>query len=217
MSDHWVRHTLGRRITQSGILANRPLPAIADRYYWATDISTMFRDTGVTWEVVGSHFLRYFTNQNLGTNLNSGTMAATNGDVFLSRLDIPFTMTIDRIAYPMGLSAVGNVRLGIYRQGPVLDLPDAGALVAQTALVPQATPFELQFIPIAPTRLTLGAYWGAITGDTFGWTRSTMMVESSLETRYYLSGVPGALTNPCPITVLEQNCNAFFLRVTSIP
>ena len=38
----------------TGTLANRPVPGIADRYYWATDVLELYRDTGVLWQVVSA-------------------------------------------------------------------------------------------------------------------------------------------------------------------
>ena len=132
------------------------------------------------------------------------------GTVYLMPLTISQTCIVDQIIYFVAATALGNVRLGIYREGTPPDLPDGGALVVESASVAQPGTNRFHFVPIANTVLIAGRYWIAIQGDAVGTFRGVFDAASSILRSFAL--VYGAFTNPCPATAAGTNCPAFMLR-----
>ena len=91
-SDHVHRGQLW-----SGLLADRPAPGVADRYYWATDVLTLFRDTGADWEVVGAQWYERYIDTIFGHGTETFVPPGAIGRVYYSPIVINRTVTIDRI------------------------------------------------------------------------------------------------------------------------
>lgn len=127
----------GGTYIQSGTLAARPPAGVADRYYWATDVRTLYRDTGAAWEPESSQYSfmsfrrtgRYYSGQISGS-LVAG--AVTANVLWVTPFYCPKAITVDRIGIGVTVAAVGNVRLGIYRDdGDVYP----GALLLDAGLI----------------------------------------------------------------------------------
>jgi hypothetical protein len=160
MPEAWSAGTL----IQSGLLANRPTAGVADRYYWATDIYTMFRDTGVAWEVVGkASYSRYI--KTLWGQYNSFQTLPANL-IQYSPIEIPYTLTIDRIGVVHGGTAGGNFYVAIYdslNEAPVNRL----AVSASTPCNAANTKQQVAIVP-ATLRLIPGLYYLALEADNAG-------------------------------------------------
>jgi len=144
-----------------------------------------------------------------------GSLAlGTAGRVYLIPIDIPWPVTIDRIIYQVGTTSAGNVRVGIYREGPTADSPTGGVLVVESASVAQSTANYLQLATVADTVLTPGQYFVGIQGDDVTGTlqKSSTGVGAAAFT-YDRAGGYGAFTNPCPTASAGVNVPYFALRV----
>jgi hypothetical protein len=160
MPEAWGLGTL----IQSGTLVARPVAGVADRYYWATDIYTMFRDTGVAWEVVAERpFIREICSEGLVKGSGATTFIGAN-IIHYSPVQIRHTVTIDTIDLRIAGTAIGNVYVGIYDENPAN--PQPLNLLAQSALTALAGINQRQRIPLtAQIRLTPNVYYAAIVDD----------------------------------------------------
>jgi len=208
----------GGTLIESGLFANRPAAGIVGRYYYATDVYYLFRDNGVTWDIIGGYFRRYFNNIDILVHADMISAVFVVGVVRLSRFEVQHTITIDQLIYNVGAGSAGNVRMGIYAQGGA-DIPDGGALLAEAGPVAQAAANTPQFLGIANTRLTPGAYWIGIQGDN--------AVGSHIRLGHAIPVQParsqtfnqafGAFTNPCPATIAGGAGPFVAVRILSIP
>lgn len=198
---------------ESGTLAARPAFGIVDRYYWATDIDILFRDTGAAWEVAAHGILyhRYiagvFREELAG--VNPGTTLA-----LLTPIQVINRATIDRLGVIVR-TAAGNHRLALYEDNG--DLPDGGARVVQTASV--AAVVNRQEIAIADTELAPGLYWLAHQNDGAGlWIEgpNVMFYTGGTLQGRRLNMAYGAFPDPCPVTIYGEGIYGF-LRVASTP
>ena len=107
------------------------------------------------------------------------------------------------------------MRIGIYREGPTIDLPDGGELVAESASVIQVglATYTLDQIPIPATILTPGRYYMALQGDDVTGTFIRTVDYTTFIGRYYDHGY-GVFTDPCPVTVLIATVPTFGVRVS---
>jgi len=208
----------------SGTLAARPAASTADDYYWATDISTLFRDTGAAWEVAGSQYYKRTIVDSL-TNLSypgSDSMEAA-GRVWLSPIEITRTLTVDRIGWKNFGTITGNFRAGIYNDGAAGDTPALAALIIESASVAGTGTQRKQEVTIANTRLTPGLYWLAIQGDqsadTIGAVAWNITIAGTL--RGYCfdnAGGYGAFENPqASALIVDVRSRCLYVRVASIP
>jgi hypothetical protein len=160
MPEAWGLGTL----IQSGTLAARPAAGVADRYYWATDIYAMFRDTGTAWEVVAE---RWSKRELCSEGLCRGSGSATNigaNIVHYSPVQIPFTCTIDSIIIRTAGTAIGNVYVGMYDENPALAQP-LNRLI-QSALTALAGINQRQLIALtAPIQVIPSIYYVALVDD----------------------------------------------------
>ena len=114
----------------------------------------------------------------------------------------------------MGSVQAGNVRLGLYREGPTPEIPDGGALVVETGSVAQIPGISIQLIAIPPTLLRRGKYWTGIQGDDVTGTYYTLRDDASVIDAMY-DHPYGPFTDPCPATGMWQRPAHMFVRVSS--
>ena len=152
----------GGTMIYSGTLAERPAAGIADRYYWATDILTMFRDTGVAWEVMAAQWYKREIYSDTGRTFTAQRAHGTGREITYNPYQIPFTTTVDGIIMAHGSVAAGNQYVAIYNNvnyAPVNRL-------AVSVSIASAGIDQKQFFPFtAPVQLTPGIYFGAHESD----------------------------------------------------
>jgi hypothetical protein len=212
----------------SGTLAARPAAGVANRYYWATDVQMLYRDNGVLWQAIAhgnleavsfqqhhNHYVKYlkcmftaYAEQVYGT-----------GAVKLMPVEVEHTVTIDRlIAFGVAGTTPGNFRLGIY--GSVGNVPDGGALLAETASVAVGDQMNEVAMGVASLTLTPGLYFFAEQNDNGSLQLvapdAHMTINGSVQCRSYAQAY-GAFANPCPATGLETQPPLMWGRVLSIP
>lgn len=140
--------------------------------------------------------------------------------IYLTPVQVPFRLTIDRLCTVIGTVAAGNVRFAIYVDNG--DLPDGGALLAETASTPAIVrKFEVA-LP-ALLQLNPGLYWFASQNDNaaneaHGHERD-MGRAGTLNVRIVVQAY-GAFPNPCPVTAASPDVRDnpwMFARVASVP
>lgn len=143
-------------------------------------------------------YARYLRSSFLGLYNPLSIAFGIAGRINIVPIDVAWAVVIDKIIYVVGSVAAGNVRLGIYRQGAE-DTPRAGALVVESASVPQAAVHTIQMVSVADTLLTPGQYYLAIQGDNATGTLWRYYdTGCSFAWRYDRGGGYGAFTTPCP-------------------
>lgn len=200
-----------------GTFALRPAAGVLNRYYYATDIFVLFRDTGVAWEKVGGKRYALYETGKLGPLGAFVTGAVTTGNVHLLPIEIGETVTIDALVIPVS-NNVGNVRMCLYRDNG--NVPDGGALIVETASVAPVGGNRKSEVAIANTQLIPGMYWFGFQCDNGALTLLRMgdLVNTSgtVEGKSYAL-VYGAFTDPCPATATDTSPAVGFLKVASIP
>lgn len=208
----------GGTLIQSGILAARPAFGVANRYYYATDVFVLFRDTGVAWEKVGGVRYARFVNSLPFYMLQEAVKALDF--ISLAPVQVAETITVDRLCVLPGTVVAGNIRLGLYNDNGLV--PDGGALIVETASVAAAAPGR-QEVAIANTRLTPGLYWFAEINDNAtlrllaAWGGSDTSGASPAPHGKSCAQAYGPFTNPCPATANHSFCPVGILRIASIP
>ena len=134
------------------------------------------------------------------------------GRVFLSQLIVPKNLRIDRLAYHVGNVSAGNVRLGLYREGPAAELPDGGAVVVETGSVAQVAVERLQLTVIPSTQLVRGRYWLCVQGDDVTGTYRYQRDDANTIGRAY-DHPYGPFTDPCPATFATSRYPHMVARV----
>jgi hypothetical protein len=129
------------------------------------------------------------------------TVSGLAARVWLMPFQVPYQVEVDRIGYQVGAASAGNIRMGIYREGPTAGLPDGGALVVESASVAQGGVNSIQMVIIAATVLTPGMYYVVWQGDNanatwYAWRDNA----NTWPTCYTRAGGYGAFTDPCPTT-----------------
>lgn len=142
------------------------------------------------------------------------TLGIAEGDVYLEPLDIWWPVIIDRLVWQVAAQG-GNLRMGIYREGPTIDLPDGGELVVESASVACPAANTIHLLPIADTLLVAGRYWVGLQADaTFGQLRRALVSNAGLQpVRYTRAGGYGAFTDPCPVTNAHLYPVFYWVRV----
>jgi hypothetical protein len=215
----------GGTLIQSGTLAARPVAGVADRYYWATDIYTMFRDTGVAWEVVGQRSFRRYI-ESLWFTTCEVTQTLDTNRIYYSPIEIPFTLTIDRLGCTHGGVAAGNFYLALYdslNEAPVNRIGVSASTLSAGTQQKQQVP-----LTVGNLQLTPGLYFLALESDnntdTFAaycaeWWRFPVNVNNGPSWyQQNLGGyvVPPAVATPV-FTTLYQKMFGLWVRVVSIP
>lgn len=139
-------------------------------------------------------YARYLWTPPLG--FPRANQAFTVGRVYLTPIDVRWPITIDRIIYQVGTTSLGNVRVGLYREGTTADSPAGAALVVESASVAQSAINCIQMVTVASTVLTRGQYFVAIQADAIGSMYADTDAGSSLA--FYYPLVYAAFTDPCP-------------------
>ena len=225
-------------LIQSGTLAARPAFGIADRYYWATDIMEMYRDTGVAWELVALPMpftqlvvANYYASPMVADNMGANSVIGNNevaGQIYPCRK----TATYDRIGVDIQTSDVaGSYRLGIYADNgagyPGALIRDAGAV-----LLNGVAPY-IASLPLAPpVQLIAGRiYWLVFVSNTniatiyltFDGGVSHPYLGHDTRIRGAYSSIQGvlafgALPNPFPAGIAYNRFQfALGLRLISVP
>jgi hypothetical protein len=209
----------------SGTLATRPAFGVADRYYWATDIYTMFRDTGIAWEVVGQRsFSRYI--QTLWSKGFETAQALNTNNIYYSPIEIPYTLTIDRLGLTHGGVAAGQFYMAIYdslNEAPVNRIGVSASTVCAGINQKEQVP-----LTIGNLQLTPGCYFLAVESnnntDTFlaynaDWWRFPANVNHGPS--WYQENLGGYIVPPAvaiPVFVdLYERMFIMWVRVASIP
>lgn len=147
-----------------------------------------------------------------------GTPAFTTaGRAWMNLIEVPWKVLVDRLIYQVGAVSAGNVRAGLYREGPTIDIPDGGSLVVESGSEAQGAISVVQALTIPETILTPGRYYLGVMGDDVtGQIRTTYGSAYSgvAYPRYYnrVAGY-GSFTNPCPVTTSHGHPPWVALRV----
>lgn len=164
------------------------------------------------------HYARYLTDVLSGFG---ATVIAVKwvGHVYLSPLQVPFAVTIDRLGYVANDVGVGdNVRMGIYADNG--DTPAGGVLLAETASV--ASVYGKNELTISSLALQARLYWLAYQNQNGNvWVYSAGLAAGwvgTLNWKHYDGFFPyGPFANPCPAAPTHQNGVTMFVRVASTP
>lgn len=167
----------------------------------------------------GTPYARYI----LGFPSFQPALSVANGliaRVYLTSIQVPHPIIIDRLGYMVGTVQAGNIRVGLYRDGTVADAPAGGALVVESASVAQTSVNSLQLVTVADTLVMKGLYWFAwqcsdATATAWMW-RDNNGIWPNCYTR---GGGYGAFTNPCPATagVAGDNMLCLMRVKTNLP
>jgi len=217
MSQYTRATGVGGTTITSGTLANRPTAGVADRYYWATDIYVLFRDTGTAWEIIANGIQYKFYEWDIW---NDFSLTANNviNRIYYTPMQICHAMTIDRLIYVAQVAA-GNARMAVYEDGG--NLPDGGALVVESGSV--AAVVGKNELTIDDTQLLPSLYWVALQNDavTGTVTYRTPCAKVAVGTLFghYLDGTAyGAFVDPCPVTSSPiAAVPSVGVRVASVP
>jgi len=222
MSSRTRASSPGGTLIQSGTFAARPAAGIADRYYWATDVQMMFRDTGVAWEIVsaGIQYAFYLMSEIAKTEINAGVTNEPAFSIWLQPIGVGFTCTVDAVVFAVGSPIAGNVRVGVYRDNGFT--PAGGALLAESVSTALISTYRRQHVAIPATRLTPGLYWAALHGDSAQdyYTLDGLPANGSAPNLEQVVAHPGAygpLPNPCLAVAPSNSLPLLSLRVASIP
>ena len=156
-------------------------------------------------------FYRWLQVPVVALSMGSTTFVAA-GRVHMAQITVPKNLTLDRLGYQVGAVQAGNVRLGLYREGATPDIPDGGALVAESASVGQSPTVEVQLAAIPVTLLVRGRYWIGIQGDDVTGTFYHQRDDASIIGRRY-DHAYGPFTDPCPATVINGRFPHMVARV----
>lgn len=162
----------------------------------------------------------------LWTLFAKGTMGidivATANRVCLSPVDIPFRVTVDRIAYIQGDGASGNVIAGIYYDNGGTPV-GANLVVSSVSAAVTAGRLQKKEVTIPATQLDPSLYWLALIFSVGGMANllrhftadDPLRTGGSLNPCYY-GAAAFALEEPCPAVTLMDNL-PIYLRVASVP
>ena len=149
------------------------------------------------------------------------SQAFVAGRVLLEPIIIPFTVTVEAIAFVI-FTQNGNVRVGIYPSSS--DKPDAlNALVDSGSVAVETTANSPQEIAITATQLTAGLYYLALEADNavaaFASINNTVETNAgAVRQRYYdRAGGYGAFTSPCPVTATTNLGPSMYALISSVP
>lgn len=185
-----------------------------------TPASLWSRGTGPNTVAIGDHSHnvagRWLKPHQSGIADTSETFVV--GRVMAAMFDIPVTAMLDGVAYVVGATAAGNVRVGIY--GPLAsrttDTCEAAPLLVESASTAQDGINTPQLITFTATLAEAGVYYAALEGSDVTGTYMRLIDQSQAPgvlTAYYdRAGGYGALTNPCP-AVTESGTSVPGLRV----
>lgn len=219
MSNPLISMGTSNREIVYGTLGARPAFGIINRYYWATDVFIMYRDTGAAWEIASPlRYQRY--HMPLWNNINDTSLTMATAIVYLSPIEVNYTMTVDRICVPWMNVAAGNVKAVIYRDNG--DTPAGGAVVVVAGSVAKSGTYRKQEIAIADTQLLPTLYWIGIVSDEATSipvsTSSYLGRQGTVTTHSYnLVAYVNAFTDPCPAVAAANYEPGCFFRVKSIP
>jgi hypothetical protein len=161
-----------------------------------------------------SEYARYFWGHPTGQGIEATrTFAGTY--VFLAPIDIPYTITIDRLIWWAGATAAGNGRIGIYAAGAT-DTPAGGALQVESASIALAGTLRMEMWTVADTQLSKGQYYIGIQCDNAASVWWCTRDENKY-LAYYFSQAYGAFTDPCPAVTAYNYIPSVGARVKSIP
>jgi hypothetical protein len=140
----------------------------------------------------------------------------TVGRVYMVQFAVQVTCQIDALAYGVGGTAAGSVTGGVL--GPIsrtADIPDAAAVVAQSASTAQGTINSPQVLTWTAVTLQPGIYYAALEGSDVTGTfirHNNQPTAPGVVATYDRAGGYGTLTNPTP-TSTSTTSNAPALRI----
>jgi len=135
--------------------------------------------------------------------------------IYLGEIQVPFTVTIDRLFYVVGGAQNGNIRMGLFRDNG--DDPSGGVLVVESASVAQGVVNQQQVVAVADTLLTPGRYWVALQTDDGAATFMRYFDGTGATARLYTrGGAYGPFENPCPAAALDSVLICCGARVKSV-
>lgn len=205
-----------------GLTANRPAtdPDLVGRLYIETDGALrIWRDNGGGWDQVptgAADYARYYWGFPRGGDAYYGQRPFTANYVFLTPIDIPYTLTIDRLMWWTGTAAAGNMRIGIYAEGAA-DTPAGGALQVESASVAVINARNCQAVTVADTSLTAGQYYIGIMGSNAACNWWGSRDETGDFAYEFNPHAYGAFPDPCPAVNYYNYIPMLGVRVKSIP
>jgi len=143
----------------------------------------------------------------------------TAGRVYIAPIQIPWRVEVDMIAYIIRGTSAGEVRVGLYKEGPTPDKPDGGELVVESDSVPQIGTYRFHKIPIPDTILEPGLYFICLQGSdpdgTFQYADPGTDPDGLMG--WYYDHTYGPFENPCPATSISPGiCPDMSIRVKRV-
>ena len=136
----------------------------------------------------------------------------------LSQVEIPWRMEIDRIAIQNGNAVLGNVRVGIYKEGSIIDDPEGGSLLWQSGSYIQSVVESFQWVDIVPPIiLEAGRYYCVVVVDNATATSRNYNNDATVVADRLGWGwvhAFGAFPSPCPAVTDQASASIFLLRVS---
>ena len=213
----------------SGTLAARPAAGTADRYYWATDIVMLFRDTGAAWEVVSTQpYQRYLNGVVPFHEMIDIGIAQIANRVCYTPFHIPFTCTLSGIVITTkGLVGAANAYSALY--SAVNEAPANRLAVSNSTVITGLTDQKVHLPFTAGIQVTPGYYFGAFEQDT-----AEEKLHATINSRHcvpsninngpvcYIEDLGGFIAPPAAATPAFPGYAAWLttgmlLRVTSMP
>lgn len=147
------------RAETPGTLAARPAAGIVDRYYYATDVKCLYRDTGAAWEAVGSDINGYARLRRPaghvgdlygwvdGTNLIPLAGVANDGSIYApnltgGKLDAPYANLRRGSVLPINPTVTTKVSFTAIREDSTVD--QMASLATNSITVPVAGVYYLE-------------------------------------------------------------------------
>ncbi|OYD16936.1 hypothetical protein CH330_01320 [candidate division WOR-3 bacterium JGI_Cruoil_03_51_56] len=145
----------------SGTLAARPAAGVVNRYYWATDLSILYRDNGVAWQQEFPHFMREIYSDS-GRSFTGSSVHSNNREITYNPYQIPFIMTVDGIIMSHSNVGAGNQYVAVYDS---LNYAPVNRLAVSVSIA-SAGIRQKQFFPFTtPVQLVPGIYFGVHESD----------------------------------------------------
>lgn len=157
----------GGTLIQSGTLATRPIAGVADRYYLATDVLILFRDTGVAWTIAGSSYYEMTSRLPFEIPSNGADNSVANQAFYQLCMVKEPCQLVSIGVNSSTVRANGNIDIGLYDDtgalAPRNRLCSTGSINMFANLVDSGWNFT---VPTTLPYLPAGPYWAAISCDS---------------------------------------------------
>lgn len=203
---------LGTQIVGTGVGTAAPIGIGAAGQVWTVVGGT------AAWAAAGAvpDYARYYWGFPRGANPFAGSRIFFTDFVFLTPIDIPYTLTIDRLLWWTGPGVAGNARIGVYAEGAA-DTPAAGALQVESVSNAVVNARNCEIATVADTQLTAGQYYIGIMGDNAACQWYGSRDETANFAYQFNPHVYGAFPDPCPAVGFYSYIPMVGVRVKSIP